>query len=111
MDDLTQRASKEIHTAIDDGQDGANVYFTLGVIHQNKASVIFEQRNLTLDNDKAKKLNDQARDELKKARDNYKKATQIDPDNKKYWRSLYQIYTALGNDQKAKEAKQKAGIQ
>jgi predicted Zn-dependent protease len=111
MDDLTQRALKQLHEAQNDGQNGANVYFTLGVIYQNKASVLYEQRNLTLDNDKANQLNEQARAQLKKARDYYKQAAQIDPDNKKYWRSLYQIYTGLGNDQKAQEAKQKAGIQ
>jgi tetratricopeptide (TPR) repeat protein len=111
MDDLTQRALKQIQAAKNNGQNGANVYFTLGVIYQNKASVLFEKRNLTLDNDKANQLNEQARAQLKKARDNYKKAAQIDPSKKKYWRSLYQIYTALGNDQKAKQAKQKAGMQ
>jgi tetratricopeptide (TPR) repeat protein len=110
MDSLTQRALKQIHAAINNGEDNAQVYNTLGVIYQNKASVLFDKRNLTLNNDKSKQFNQQAQIPLKKARDSYKKATQLDPSNKSYWQSLYHIYTALGNKQKAEEAKKKAGI-
>lgn len=115
MDALIQRSLKQIHAAIENGmgkgKSGANVYFTLGVIYQNKAHVIFEKRNLTFNKEKRAQLKKKARAQLKNARDAYKKAAQIEPNNKKYWRSLYQIYTMLGNDQKANEVKQKAGIQ
>jgi len=40
----------------------------------------------------------------------YEIAAEIDPDNQEYWKNLFSIYTALGMDQKAEEAMQKAGM-
>ena len=42
---------------------------------------------------------------------NYEKAAELNPDDPKYWRSLYQVYVALGMDEKAKEAEKKAGME
>jgi len=111
LDSQTAKALKQVNAAIKNGKNNAQAYNTLGVIYQNKASVVLKQRNFTLDNQKAAKLDKQANQFLRKARDNYLKAAQKDPNNKKYWRSLYQIYTALGNTKKANMAKKKAGMQ
>jgi tetratricopeptide (TPR) repeat protein len=111
MKSLTDQAIKQLKKAAQNKKGDPKPYNTLGIIYQNKASMIFKERNLTLNNEKAKQLNDKAKQKLAKAAKNYKKAAQLDPSNKKYWRSLYQIYTALGKDQKAQQAKQKAGMQ
>lgn len=41
---------------------------------------------------------------------NYEKATEIEPDNQSYWRSLFQVYTSLGMNEKAEAAMEKAGM-
>jgi tetratricopeptide (TPR) repeat protein len=66
---------------------------------------------MTRDNAKAAKLDKQAKDLLRKSMTNYEKAAELDPENPEYWRSLFQIYTTLGMDEKAAEAEKKAGMQ
>jgi tetratricopeptide (TPR) repeat protein len=110
ISDLTDRAIKELNTVIEYRPDDASAYNTLGVIYQNKASALFEEREQTMDNQKAAEIDKQARDHLQDARKYYEKATEIDPDNKQYWESLFRVYVALGMDEKAKEAQQKAGM-
>jgi tetratricopeptide (TPR) repeat protein len=111
MKSLSSQSIKQLKAAAQNKQGDAKPYNTLGIIYQNKASMIFKQRNLTLNNEKAAKLNDKAKQRLTQAAKYYKKAAQLDPSNNKYWQSLYQIYTALGKDQKAQQAKKKAGMQ
>lgn len=118
---LTERAVEHLQVALEnqpenpEGKeaqiDRANLYNTLGVIYQNKAAVIFDQRNLTTNNELAAKLDKEAKGYLREAMNYYEKAAALDEGNPKYWRSLFQIYTALGMDEKAKEAEKKAGMQ
>lgn len=111
IDSLTERAIEQLNVAKNNESENPNIYNTLGVIYQNKAAVLFDQRNLTTDNEKAAQLDKEAKSYLRDAMTNYEQAAELDPDNPKYWRSLFQIYTALGMDEKAKEAEQKAGMQ
>jgi tetratricopeptide (TPR) repeat protein len=108
MESLTSEAIKQLKAATQNGKGNAKPYNTLGIIYQNKASMLFAKRNLTLNNKKSSQINEQAKQELTTAEGYYKKAAQLDPGNKGYWKSLYEIYTALGKDQKAQEAKKKA---
>ncbi|MDR8392151.1 tetratricopeptide repeat protein [Aliifodinibius sp. S!AR15-10] len=110
ISDLTDRAIEELNTVIEYRPDDASAYNTLGVIYQNKASALFEEREQTMDNQKAAEIDKQAREHLQDARKYYEKATEIDPDNKQYWESLFRVYVALGMDERAKEAQQKAGM-
>ncbi|MDX1637994.1 MAG: tetratricopeptide repeat protein [Balneolaceae bacterium] len=110
IDKLTDRAIEELNTVIEYRPKDASAYNTLGVIYQNKASALFEQRNQTTDNQEAARLDKQARENLEQAMGYYEKATEIDPENKQYWQSLYRVYVALGMDEKAKEAEEKAGL-
>lgn len=111
INDLTNRAVEELKRVTDNQPKSPDAYNTLGVIYQNKAAVLFDQRNLTTDNEKAAELDKRAKEDLKNAMKYYEQAAEIDPDNPTYWRSLFQIYTALGMDEKAKEAEKKAGMQ
>lgn len=110
ISNLTDRAVKELETVLEYRPDDASAYNTLGVIYQNKASALFEERNQTTDNKKAAELDKQARENLQQAMKYYEKATEIEPNNKSYWESLYRVYVALGMDEKAKEAEKKAGM-
>lgn len=111
IDGLTDRAIVELNATVENRPDEPVAYNTLGIIYQNKAAVIFDQRNMTTDNQKATELDKQAKNQLEKAMTNYEKAAELDPDNQQYWRSLFQVYTALGMDEKAAEAEKKAGMQ
>jgi len=108
---LTEQAVTELNAVLENRPDDPVAYNTLGIIYQNKAAVIFDKRNMTRDNAKAAKLDKQAKDLLRKSMTNYEKAAELDPENPEYWRSLFQIYTTLGMDEKAAEAEKKAGMQ
>lgn len=110
IEDYTDRAIEELNTVLEYRPNDGSAYNTLGVIYQNRASALFEERNQTVDNQQAAELDKQAQQNLKQAMKYYERATEIDPDNKQYWQSLYRVYVALGMDEKAKEAEEKAGM-
>src|SRR5699024_8838663 len=85
-------------------------YNTLGIIYQNKAAALFEERNRETDNQRASELDSQAREVLKQSMNYYEKAAEISPENQNYWKSLFEIYTTLGMDKEAEEAMKKAGL-
>ncbi len=107
---LTDQAIEEIKLVTELKPNDANAFNTLGVIYQNRAAGLFEKRNATEDNDEAAKIDDEAKNNLRQAMTNYEKATEIQPDNQNYWRSLFQVYTSLGMNEKAEEAMEKAGM-
>lgn len=111
MAQLTDRAEKELKAALQYRPDDAAAYNTLGIIYQNKAKSVFDERNRTVDNQKAAQLDARGEELLRTAMKYYEHAAQIDPDNQSYWRSLFSIYTALGMDEQAREAMEKAGIE
>lgn len=110
IDELTERATKELQTVLEYRPDDATAYNTLGIIYQNKASALFDKRNRTEDNQLAQKIDKRAKDALREAMNYYENAAEIDPENQEYWKNLFSIYTALGMDQKAEEAMKKAGM-
>lgn len=107
---MTEEAVQELEVVLEQDPENANGNNVLGVIYQNKAASLFDQRNNTADNEKAAELDKQAREFLKNAMGYYEQAAETDPDNKSYWESLFNIYTNLGMDEKADEAMKKAGI-
>lgn len=110
IDDLTQQAEDELVVAAELAPDEDIAFNTLGVIYQNRAANIFDQRNITEDLDAADALDRQARDMLRKSLPYYERAAEINPDNTDYWMSLFRIYTTLGITDKALEAQEKSGI-
>ncbi len=111
MVDLTDRAEKEIKVALEYRPDDPAAYETLGVIYQNKAKTYFDRRNRTTDNEEAARLDKVGKENIRQAMEYYEKAVELDSDNENYWRSLFQIYTFLGMDEKAQEAMEKAGME
>lgn len=111
MNKLTDRAEEELNTVLEYRENDASAYNTLGVIYQNKAKALFDKRNNTLDNQKSAEFDKQAKEMLEEAMKNYQRAAEIEPDNQQYWEKLFSIYVALGMDEKAEEARKKAGIE
>ena len=111
MVELTDRAEKEIKVALEYRPDDPAAYETLGVIYQNKAKTYFDRRNRTTDNEEAARLDKVGKENIRQAMEYYEKAVELDSDNENYWRSLFQIYTFLGMDEKAQEAMEKAGME
>src|SRR5699024_8794489 len=111
IDKLTDRAEEELRTTLEYRPDDDAAYNTLGIIYQNKAKAIFDERAQTMDNEKAMELDKQGQKLLKEALTNYERAAEIKPENQEYWKSLFSIYVALGMDEKAQEAMDKAGMQ
>lgn len=107
---LTERAISELTAVTRLRPNDAVAFNTLGIVFQNKAASLFDQRNATTDNDEASELDKLAKAELSKAMKSYEKATEIEPDNKDYWNSLFRVYTALGMNEKAEAALKKAGM-
>lgn len=110
IDKLTKRAEESLKTTLKYRPKDADAYNTLGIIYQNKAKAIFDQRNRTTDNEEAKRLDEEGRKLLEEAMGYYEKAAEIEPDNQEYWKRLFEIYTTLGMDKKAREAMKKAGL-
>lgn len=99
----------ELTKAIELAPESPRAYYVLGAVHQNSAVSIQEKRNNASDKE-YEKLTTQMKEVLRKAATNYEKAAEIDPDNKDYWASLFQVYTSLGENDKALEAMEKAGM-
>jgi len=107
--ELTEIALENMEEVIrlrPDDDDGFNI---LGIIYQNKAANLFDQRNSIVDdNVLAQELDEQAREALQESRRNYERAAEINPDVPEYWESLFQVYTTLGMEEEARDAMEKA---
>ena len=110
IDLLTARAEEALIAAADLEPENPMIFNTLGVVYQNKAAALFDQRNNTIDNDEAMRLDELAKAEASLAMENYERAAELDPDNTNYWESLFRIYTSLGMLEEAEAAMEKAGM-
>ena len=110
IDLLTARAEEALIAAADIEPENPMIFNTLGVVYQNKAAALFDQRNNTIDNDEAMRLDELAKAEASLAMENYERAAELDPDNTNYWESLFRIYTSLGMLEEAEAAMEKAGM-
>ncbi|MGM0589701.1 MAG: tetratricopeptide repeat protein [Bacteroidota bacterium] len=110
IDEMTSEASSSLKKVVEIRPEEAIAHNTLGIIYQNKAAALFEERNRTQDNEKAAELDKEAKEQLQEARKYYEKATEIEPNNKQFWSNLFRVYTSLGMNEKAQEAMEKAGM-
>ncbi len=109
---LTQIAIDAVEKTTELDPQNDNAHNVLGIIYQNKAAILFEKRNSIVDNNElASQYDQEAREALQNSMTYYEKATEINPDNAEYWEALFQVYTTLGMDEKAREAMEKAGIE
>lgn len=109
-DALSEEAAQELEKSIELNPDVPQAYNTLGIIYQNKASQLFNERNRTMDNEEANKIDEQGKEQLRQAMTYYEQAAELDPENQDYWEALFNVYTTLGMDEKADEAMEKAGL-
>jgi tetratricopeptide (TPR) repeat protein len=103
-------AEESLHLALQSETENPDIYATLGVIYQNRAAVLQNLRNMTDDMDEYERLDGEATEFLEKALPNYEKAAELQPDNQEHWFSLFQVYTALGMESEADQARERAGI-
>ncbi|WP_234572027.1 tetratricopeptide repeat protein [Rhodohalobacter sp. 614A] len=110
IDELTGIAIREMSRVVELEPDSESANFILGIIYQNRAANLFERRNNTTDNQEADNFDESAKENLREAMTYYESAAEINPENPENWQSLFQVYTALGMEEKAEEAMQKAGM-
>lgn len=110
IDELTKIAIREMTKVVELETESESANFILGIIYQNRAANLFERRNNTTDNEQADDYDEQAKQNLREAMKYYERAAEINPDNPENWQSLFQVYTALGMEEEAEEAMQKAGM-
>ncbi|MFU8812011.1 MAG: tetratricopeptide repeat protein [Balneolaceae bacterium] len=110
VEELTKTSIDELEQVVRLDPQDDSTFDILGIIHQNWASVLFQKRNFTIDDEEAFRIEDEAVEYLEIARGFYERAAEINPDNPDYWQSLFQVYTNLGMDEEAREAMEKAGL-
>lgn len=110
IDELSAISVREMEEVVELVPEDEEANFILGVIYQNRAANLFERRNNTMDNEEAADYDQRAKENLEKARQYYERAAEIDPENPENWRSLFQVYTALGMEEEAEDAMEKAGM-
>jgi tetratricopeptide (TPR) repeat protein len=109
-DRLITKAENSLLQAIEIDPNNAVAYNTLGILYQNKAAALFDQRNLTTDNAEAEMLDELARAEAEKALASYEKVAELNPDDESIWETLFRLYTLLDYRDKAEAAMEKAGM-
>lgn len=109
-ENLVSRAESSLLKAAELDPTNFTTFNTLGVLYQNKAAALFDQRNATTDNEEAARFDELAKAEAEKALVYYEKAAEIQPDNKTIWETLFRIYTLLDYREKAEAAMEKAGM-
>lgn len=112
IDKYLDRSEEEVKKALEYGPEDAGAYETLGIIHRFRAQIVIDQYNRTPNDqpEKAAELDKKGKQLLRDAMGYYEKAVEIKPDNKNYWKNLFQIYATLGMDKKAQDAMEKAGL-
>jgi tetratricopeptide (TPR) repeat protein len=109
--ELTEIAVENMEKVVELLPQDDEAHNILGIIYQNEASNLFDQRNnIVDDNEMVQQLDEQAREALQQARQYYERAAEINPDEPEYWESLTQVYTILGMEEEAREAMEKAGM-
>lgn len=108
IDELSEISIREMTKVVELEPEDESANFILGIIFQNRAANLFERRNNTTDNEEANDYDTRAKENLERARQYYERAAEINPENPENWQSLFQVYTALGMEEEAEEAMEKA---
>lgn len=110
--ELGDMAVSEIQQSIELNPENDEAYNVLGIIFQNRASLLFDKRNEEArdDNELAMEFDQEARGYLNRALENYEQAAELNPDEVSYWERLFRVYTTLGMSDEADEAMERAGM-
>ncbi len=79
------------------------IYGIIGSLYHNKASILYQMRTLTPDQEEAQQFDSTIADNLDKAREHYERALTQNPDESSYWEALYYIYLDLGMEEQAEQ--------
>ncbi len=79
------------------------IYGQLGMIFQERASIQYEMRTLTFDQEEARRFDPRILQYLEQAKTNYEKALELNPEIRDYRESLFYIYRHMGMDDEAEE--------
>lgn len=109
-EELTSKAENALLKAAEIDDMNPVAFNTLGILYQNKAAALFDQRNMTADNDEAARFDKLARAEAEKAMLNYERASELNPEDEGIWETLFRIYTLLDYREKAEAAMEKADM-
>ncbi|MEX0681507.1 MAG: tetratricopeptide repeat protein [Balneolales bacterium] len=107
---FSEEAEEELLLALENDQENEEVHSTLGIIYQNRAAILQDQRNMADDLEDEDRFDEQARAYLRQAIPHFEKATELNEDNVENWRSLFRVYTHLGMEEEAERAQEKAGL-
>lgn len=110
IDFFTNDAETELLVASELDPNEPIIFNTLGIIYQNRAANLFDQRNATENIAEADSLDTRARETLQQSLPFYERAAELNPEATEYWMALFRIYTTLGMTDKAMEAQDKAGL-
>ncbi|MAL19112.1 MAG: hypothetical protein CL670_05585 [Balneola sp.] len=110
MNSFSDQAEEELTQVTELDANNAQAYEYLGISYQNKASVLYQKRNFTQDNELATQLDEQAKEIIRQAMTAYEKSAELNPDNQRVWQSLSRVYLQLDMQEKAEEAMNKAGM-
>lgn len=110
IDELVQISINEMTRVTELEPNSESAHYILGIIYQNLAANLFERRNNTTDNAEVEEYDNMARENLEQALVHYERAAEINPDDPENWQSLFQVYTALGMEEEAQEAMEKANF-
>lgn len=80
-----------------------NVQGIIGSIYHNRASIFYQMRTLTADQNEAQKFDSTITNSLEEAKTHYEQAVTQDPDESTYWEALYYIYLDLGLEDQAEQ--------
>jgi len=90
------QAIRDMKRVIELRPDDDYPYGYLGMIHYKRAVILEEIRMLTPDFEEAQAIEEKINRKLLQAKDQYEKAASLNPANRDYWETLYQIYLFLG---------------
>lgn len=109
-DRFIDEALEELRAAEQMSPEDPAIFHTLGIIYQNKGANKIDLRNISNDPDDIDRYDEEAREYLREAIPYFERAVELDPDDQESWRSLFEIYVQLGEEEKALEAQEKAGL-
>ncbi|MDR9417921.1 tetratricopeptide repeat protein [Gracilimonas sp.] len=107
---LNDRAEEALMETIRLRPNDEQAHNALGVLYQNKAALIFAERNNADDLERVNELDEIANGFLTDAMEYYEKTVELNPENMGAWQSLYSVYINLDMPEKAQEAQEKLGM-
>ena len=106
---LNDRAQEALLKTIRLRPNDEQAHNALGVLYQNKAALIFTEKNNTDILERVKELDEIARGFLMDAMEYFEKTVDINSENMGAWQSLNNIYINLDMPDKAQESQEKLG--